>query len=112
MILLLFLQVPAKALGSNDSYIRTLRTLHWSLVLEHITLRSACASRLAMCPVKMPLLQLTKLSKIVTAILRLSLASRQRLAREAHRSHSTDAAQFNSDCQPLLAEATCRMDRG
>jgi hypothetical protein len=27
--------VPAKALGSNDSYIRTLRTLHWSLVLVH-----------------------------------------------------------------------------
>ena len=80
MILLLSLQVPAKALGSNDSYIRTLRTLNWSLVLNMITVRPACATRLATCSVKMPLLQLTKLSKIVTAILRLPLASRQRLA--------------------------------
>jgi hypothetical protein len=78
-MLLLSLRVAGE--GNSEVTIHSTYSKDYKIgvLLNIIALRLACATHQATCSFKMPLLQLTKLSKIVTTILQLSLVAHSRL---------------------------------
>src|SRR5450432_170807 len=110
---MLLLSLRAAGEGSTEVTIHSTYSKDYKIgvLLNIITSRLACATRSATCSFKMPLLQLTKLSKIVTAIFRLPLAAHSRLLVQPI-GHILPMLLTQLRSRPFLAETGCRMNRG